>query len=285
MELNLDCIPCLQRQALKAIREVTKDTGKQEAILREVIDALIETNWRKTPPELAHKIHKIVRDRTKNSDPYDKLKKESNDVVLEIYPKIKAMVERSDDSVKTAIKLAIAGNIMDFGALDDFNIHKTIDYVAGKEIDKKNYELFLNKLNTSGTLLVFADNAGEIVFDRLLIETLASTKNFSKISYCVKGGPVLNDATIEDAKYAGLDKIKNLAFLETSNGDAGTGPVRNSPEVKSWINSHDLVISKGQGNYEGLSQFEGIFYLLMAKCHIVANDLGVDVGSVVLKYK
>jgi len=285
MELNLDCIPCLQRQALKAIREVSDDPKLQEQILRETIDALVETDWQKTPPELAHRIHKIVRDRTENSDPYAKLKKESNDAVLEIYPELKATVEKSTDPVKTAIKLSIAGNIMDFGALDDFDVHKTIDYVMDKEIDGENYKLFLNKLKSAKSILLFADNAGEIVFDKLLIETLLSKNNFDKISYVVKGGPVLNDATVDDAKYVGIDKIKNLNFLETSNGDPKTGPIRNSPEVKSWINSHDLVISKGQGNYEGLSQFNGIFYLLMAKCHIVANDLGVDVGSVVLKYK
>lgn len=285
MELNLDCIPCLQRQALKAIREVSDDPKLQEKILRETIDALVETDWQKTPPELAHRIHKIVRDRTENSDPYAKLKKESNDTVLEIYPELKATVEKSTDPVKTAIKLSIAGNIMDFGALDDFNIHETIDYVMDKEIDGENYELFLSKLNSAKSILLFADNAGEIVFDKLLIETLLSKNNFDKISYVVKGGPVLNDATVDDAKYAGIDKIKNLNFLTTSNGDEGTGPIRYSPEVESWINSHDLVISKGQGNYEGLSQFNGIFYMLMAKCHIVANDIGVPVGSVVLKYR
>ncbi|ODS41708.1 MAG: hypothetical protein A7315_00535 [Candidatus Altiarchaeales archaeon WOR_SM1_79] len=195
------------------------------------------------------------------------------------------MIEKNDDHVKTAIKLSIAGNIMDFGALDDFDIQKTIDYVMDKEIDKENYNLFLEKLKNAKSVLFFADNSGEIVFDKLLLETLNSGKNFNKISLVVKGGPVLNDATIDDAKYAGIDKIPNLKFLTTSNGDEGTGPERNSPEVKSWILKHDLVISKGQGNYEGLSQFNGLFFMLMAKCHIVAEDLGVDVGSVVLKYK
>ncbi len=305
MELNLDCIPCLQRQALKAIREISDDPKLQEQILREAIDTLTGCDWHKTPPELAHKIHKIVRDKTGGIDPYKKLKKESNDMVLEIYPELKAMVEESSDSVNEAIKLAIAGNIMDFGALDDFNIHKTIEYVRGKEINKENYKLFLNKFNSAKTLLLFADNAGEIVFDKLLIETLLSKKNFDKIcftnfnkisefskfhyfdkiSYVIKGGSIINDATIEDAECVGIDKIENLIFLKTNNGDAGTGPIRNSPEVESWINSHDLVISKGQGNYEGLSGFNGIFYMLMAKCHIVAADLGVPVGSVVLRYK
>jgi len=285
MELNLDCIPCLQRQALKAIREVSDDPELQEQILREVINTLIETDWHKTPPELAHKIHKIVRDKTGGIDPYKKLKKESNDIVLEIYPELKAMVKRSENPINSAIKLSIAGNIMDFGALDDFNIHETIDQVMAQEIDKENYTLFLSKLNPAKTILLFADNAGEIVFDKLLIETLLSMKNFDKISYCVKGGPVINDATIEDAKYVRIDKIKNLNFRATCNGDKGTGPIRNSSEVKSWISEHDLVISKGQGNYEGLSQFNGIFFMLMAKCHIVAEDLGVDVGSIVLKYK
>lgn len=283
MKTNLDCIPCLQKQALKAARETGCDRKIQEQVLREVIDKLISTEWSKTPPELAHEIHKIVRDRTGIHDPYRKLKRKSNDEILAIYSELQDKIKASDDPVKAAVKLAIAGNIMDFGALDSFNIHETIDKVEGVEIDEGEYKLFTEKLRASDTLLFFADNAGEIVFDKLLLETLLNKKKLG-ISFVVKGGPIINDVTLEDAYEVGLNDLPNINFLSVGNGEPDTGPERNSREVMSWITEHDLVISKGQGNYESLSAFKGIFFMLMAKCPLVASDLGVNEGDVVLRY-
>ncbi len=283
MKTNLDCIPCLQRQALKAVREASGDRKIQEQVLREVIDKLISTEWSKTPPELAHEIYKIVRARTGIHDPYRKLKRKSNDEILAIYSELQDKIKASDDPLKAAVKLAIAGNIMDFGALDSFNIHETINKVEEVEIDEKEYRLFTEKLRASDTLLFFADNAGEIVFDKLLLETLLNKKKLG-ISFVVKGGPIINDVTLEDAYEVGLNDLPQITFLSVSNGEPDTGPERNSQEVRSWITEHDLVISKGQGNYESLSAFKGIFFMLMAKCPLVASDLGVSEGDVVLRY-
>ncbi len=99
----------------------------------------------------------------------------------------------------------------------------------------------------------------------------------------LREGPIVNDATIEDALYIGLDKLPNIEFRKVSSGEPGTGPERSSPEVLSWIRDHDLVISKGQGNYEDLSDVEGVYFLLVAKCPVVAEDLGVRVGDIVIK--
>jgi len=285
MKLNLDCIPCFQRQALQAVRFISDDEKLHERVLREVAKKLLESNWDSTPPELAHQIHSIVKRITNENDPYKKVKRESNDLVLKMYPELKQKVNKSRDPLRTAIRLAIAGNIIDFGVPHEFNLDETIREVLKKKFAIDDYKQLKEKLKDAETLLFFVDNAGEIGLDKLLVETFLEAKKLEKIDFVVKGGPIINDATLEDAVYMGLDGLPNSEFLTISNGEVGTGPARSSQTVKRWIKEHDLVISKGQGNYEGLSEHNGLFFMLMVKCPIIASDLGVEVGDIILEYK
>jgi uncharacterized protein with ATP-grasp and redox domains len=285
MKLNLDCIPCFQRQALQAVRFISDDEKLHERVLREVAKKLLESNWDLTPPELAHQVHSIVRRITNEKDPYKEVKRESNDLVLKIYPELEEKVKKSRDPLRTAVRLAIAGNIIDFAVLQEFNLEETIREVLKKQFVVDDYEKLKEKLKDAETLLFFVDNAGEIGLDKLLVETFLETKKLEKIDFVVKGGPIINDATLEDAVYMGLDRLPNSKFLTISNGEARTGPARSSQTVKKWIKEHDLVISKGQGNYEGLSEHNGLFFMLMVKCPIIASDLGVEVGDIILEYK
>jgi uncharacterized protein with ATP-grasp and redox domains len=285
MKVNLDCIPCFQRQALQAVRFISEDEKLHERVLREVTKKLLEANWDLTPPELAHQVHSIVRRITNEKDPYKKVKRESNDSVLKLYPELKEMVNKSRDPLRTAVRLAIAGNIIDFAVLQEFNLEETIREVLKKRFVIDDYEKLKEKLKDAETLLFFVDNAGEIGLDKLLVETFLEQKKLEKIEFVVKGGPIINDATLEDAVYMGLDRLPNSKFLTISNGEAGTGPARSSQTVKNWIKEHDLVVSKGQGNYEGLSEHNGLFFMLMVKCPIIASDLGVEVGDIILEYK
>ena len=285
MKLNLDCIPCFQRQALQAVRFISDDEKLHERVLREVTKKLLESNWDLTPPELAHQVHSIVRRITNEKDPYKEVKRESNDLVLRMYPELEEKVKKSRDPLRTAVRLAIAGNIIDFGVPHEFNLEETVREVLKKQFAIDDYRKLQEKLKDAETLLFFVDNAGEIGFDRLLVETFLEQKKFEKIDFVVKGGPIINDATLEDAVYMGLDRLPNSKFLTISNGEAGTGPARSSQTVRKWIREHDLVISKGQGNYEGLSEHNGLFFMLMVKCPIIASDLGVEVGDIILEYK
>jgi len=285
MKLNLDCIPCFQRQALQAVRFISDDEKLHERVLREVAKKLLESNWDLTPPELAHQIHSIVKRITNENDPYKEVKRESNDLVLKMYPELKQKVKKSRDPLRTAVRLAIAGNIIDFGVPQEFNLEKTVREVLKKKFAIDDYKKLQEKLKDAETLLFFVDNAGEIGLDKLLVETFLETKKLEKIDFVVKGGPIINDATLEDAVYMGLDGLPNSEFLTISNGEVGTGPARSSQTVRRWIREHDLVISKGQGNYEGLSEHDGLFFMLMVKCPIIASDLGVEVGDIILEYK
>jgi uncharacterized protein with ATP-grasp and redox domains len=285
MKLNLDCIPCFQRQALQAVRFISDDEKLHERVLREVTKKLLESNWDLTPPELAHQVHSIVRRITNEKDPYKEVKRESNDLVLKLYPELEEKVNTSRDPLRTAVRLAIAGNIIDFAVLQEFNLEETIREVLKKRFVIDDYRKLKEKLKDAETLLFFVDNAGEIGLDKLLVETFLEQKKLEKIDFVVKGGPIINDATLEDAVYIGLDRLPNSNFLTISNGETGTGPARSSQTVKNWIKEHDLVISKGQGNYEGLSEHNGLFFMLMVKCPIIASDLGVEVGDIILEYK
>jgi len=285
MKLNLDCIPCFQRQALQAVRFISDDEKLHERVLREVAKKLLESNWDSTPPELAHQVHSIVKRITNENDPYKEVKRESNDLVLKMYPELKQKVNKSRDPLRTAIRLAIAGNIIDFGVPQEFNLDETIREVLKKKFAIDDYKKLQEKLKDAETLLFFVDNAGEIGLDKLLVETFLEAKKLEKIDFVIKGGPIINDATLEDAVYMGLDGLPNSEFLTISNGEVGTGPARSSQTVKRWIKEHDLVISKGQGNYEGLSEHNGLFFMLMVKCPIIASDLGVNVGDIILEYK
>ncbi len=283
MKLRPECIPCLQRQTVQALRFVSADDSTIKEALREVMRFLLSINWEVTPPELDHGVQRIIR-KFAGGDPYAEVKRRSNDHAMSLLPHCREILRRSKDPLKTAIKIAIAGNIMDFGALSSYDLEGTLDRVLRSELTVDHYDLLRRRLEEASSLLYFADNAGEIVFDKLFLEVLLEWKSL-RITFVVKGGPMINDATMEDVRYVGLDKLPGINFRTVSNGEPGTGPKRNSEEVLGWIKEHDVVISKGQGNYESLSEFQGIFYLLMVKCPVVASSLGMKVGDIVLMYR
>ena len=226
----------------------------------------------------------LIKKITNETDPYKHVKKKSNNLVLKMYSALKKRVKNSKDPLETALRLSIAGNIIDYGINEQFNLKETIKEVLTKKFAIYDYIQFKDALKNSKTLLCFIDNAGEIVLDKLLVETILEEKKLENIVFVVKGGPIINDATLEDTLYTGLNLLPKTSFLVISNGEEGTGPVRNSNAVKDWINKYDLVVSKGQGNYEGLSEFHGIFFMLMAKCPLVASDLEAEVGDIILKH-
>ncbi len=282
MKAKLDCVPCVLRQVLRGARYAYLPEETQERVIRESMKAINKISWKVTPPELAHVAHGILR-KYAQGDPYMDIKMKSNDEALALYTSLKERVENSSDSLLTAVKIAIAGNIIDFGAMSEseIKISETVEHVLKNDFAINYYEQFKEDLKSAKRILYFADNAGEIVFDKLLIETLRKMKDY-RITLVVKAGPIINDATMVDVNYVGLNEmVDEVRFI--SNGEYGHE--RNSKEVHGWIKNHDMIISKGQGNYEGLSEFSGIYYLLMVKCPVVAEDIGANVGDVVLLYK
>ena len=278
---------CIAKQALEAVRLATNNPKIQEEVLRRVMRHLTEIGWIGTPPQLvrASRVVELIEELTGVYDPYKDLKRASNDEALAMLNEVKSLIASHEDSLRAAVKVAIAGNIIDFVAVETYDLRATIEKVMKQEPAIDDYSRLRGEVLSAETLLYFADNAGEIVFDKLLVEEMIRVrgKPFRRISFVVKGGPIINDATIEDALYVGLDKLPNIEFKKVSSGKPGTGPELSSPEVLSWIRNHDLVISKGQGNYEDLSDIGEVYFLLIAKCPVVAEDIGVRVGDIVIK--
>lgn len=283
MKANLDCIPCFQRQALQAARFATDDPEVHEKVLRRVVSRLNSIDWESTPPDIAHEVHGIVREETGENDPYKSVKKKYNDIALEMAPEMEALVSNSKDPLETALRLAIAGNIVDFGAMSEFDLKQTVSEVLEKDFRFFDIKPFRERLSKSEKITYLPDNTGEIVFDRILLETIIKEYAIKHIDFYVKGAPTINDATREDALYVFMDRIPGLRLLDVGVGIPGSGPERSSLEFVEMLEASDIVISKGQGNYESLSEHDFIFFMLMAKCPVVAEKLDANVGDIILK--
>jgi len=277
MKTYLDCIPCFFKQALFASRAATDNEEKIKEVLDRIGMLVPEIPLTNSPPETGREVYRIVREVTGIDDPFSELKAESIKKALRLYPRLKSMVEASDNRLETAVRIAIAGNIIDFGATPNFELEREVQEVLEKEPVIDHFELFKERLSQTEHILYLADNAGETVFDRILIEELSKP-----VTYVVRGRPVINDALIDDAIKSGIDKVADII---TSGCDApGTILGRCSKEFIDYFENASLIISKGQGNYETLSSRKGpIFFLLKAKCPVIARNLGVKQGDIILK--
>jgi len=286
MKTHLECIPCFIKQSLEAARMATNDEGIHERVIKEVMEHLQNISFKDSPPELSKDVHSIIRSITNSNDPYKKVKEESNENAKKLYPTLKELVNTADDPLLAAIQLSIVGNVIDFGTFKRFDINDSINTNMREKFVDNGYSRFKEVLNNSRSVLYLGDNTGETFFDRLLLEEIS--KKVKQITYVVKANPVINDALFEDAVFAGIDKIARVI-----EGDAGQD--RSTPgillkfaseEFLENFNSADMVISKGQGNYESLNLSDReIFFLLMVKCPLVGADIGINEGSFVLKVK
>ena len=283
MKMELDCIPCFIRQALQAGRFAIDDKEIQQQILKEVMKTLIDSDWDVNTSTMGNIVGNIVKILTNNSDPYYKEKKHYNRVAMDMYPDIEHLINKAKDPLYTAVKLAIAGNIIDFGAKETFDLNKTISKVLKSPLEIDNYESLRETIKTTQTLIYLSDNSGEIVFDKLLLETILKIGKIQKITFVVKGIPFLNDAMFEDAQDIGLDKIPQIEFSKVCVGSSETCSSKTSPSFLAMLKGSDMVISKGQANYEDLCNQDYIYFLLMVKCPVVAKHMNVPVGSTILR--
>jgi len=277
MKLYLDCYPCILRQTLQACRSAGVPEKEQISIMGEVMSLLQEVNPSSRPPEIAARMHALIRDLTKCEDPYLELKQTSTKNALSLYPELKRKISRAKNPFDMAVRLSIAGNIIDFGIGNDFDLPAVIHRVLTQPYAINHTFDLKDEISKAKTILFLADNAGETVFDRLLIETIDK-----HVIYAVKDAPVLNDATAEDASAAGIDQVAEV--ISCGARSPGTILNRCSEEFIKIYEHADVIIAKGQGNYEALSEEKkNIFFLLQSKCDVLARDLRVPVGSIVAK--
>jgi uncharacterized protein with ATP-grasp and redox domains len=281
MRIFLDCIPCFVRQALDSARLATDDERIHEQVVREVLRLAADLDMSQSPPAIGQQIHQLIRKLIDNKDPYRELKQRSNHLALKMCSELQQRIRTSKDPLETAVRLAIAANIIDLGvktSIAETDIEKVINDCLTVDFDGQQLEFFKNAIKKAKKILYLADNAGEIVFDRLLIEHLPA----EKVTLVVKGKPVINDATMEDAEFAGLTEI--VEVIDNGSDAPGTILESCSQTFRNRFEDADLIIAKGQGNYETLSDVDkNIFFVLKAKCPVIAKDLGCEVGEMILR--
>ena len=281
MHVVPECLPCLLRQSLETARLASADPATHETVLRKVAAALAEASWAVPAPLLGRLVQRIVRETTGDDDPYRDLKERCNRAALAALPRLREAIARAPCPLEAAVRLAIAGNTIDFGAPG--GDHTTAVLESVKPLLRRPLAIdhmadFLARASRTRRIAWFADNAGEIVLDRPLIEALGP----ERVTVVVRGGPILNDATLEDARATGLTEL--VEVVSSGLDLPGTLIDEASPPVRRLFAEADLVVSKGQGNLETLASHvrDGLFFLLRVKCARLARDLACREGDIVV---
>ena len=276
MRTYFDCIPCAIRQVLDSVRMITDDEAVHEQVVRAVLALWQDMDMRQSPPAIARDAHRIVRRITGVADPYLEIKDRYNRLALQMVPELKEKVIASPDPIEMAIRLAIAGNIIDFGVnstVDEDMVAETISRSLTDPLDLEAVQDFKQAIDQAQDILYLADNAGEIVFDRLLIEQMP----IKKVTLAVRGAPILNDVVMADAESVGLTDLVEVI----DNGADAPGTILElcSETFRNRFEKADLIVSKGQGNFETLNDTDkDIFFLLRPKCAVLARHLNCELG-------
>lgn len=276
MNIYLDCMPCFLRQSLDAARSVSDDARVHEQLVREVLLLAGGINLNRPPPWVGQLIHRRLRELTGVADPYQGAKNRFNQLALSLLPELRARVHDAPRPLLAATKVAIAANVIDLGvksSLSESDSEDTLRHSFSTDLHG-DFAAFERQVNEATSILYLADNAGEMAIDRLLIEVLGP----KRITLAVRGYPVLNDATVEDARAAGLHDLVRVI----SNGSDAPGTILDdcSPEFREEFSKAGLVISKGQGNFETLSDTTAnVFFLLKVKCPVVAQHASLPLGA------
>ncbi len=277
MKTYLDCIPCFFKQGLSAARIAGLGPDEQKKVLDEIARIIPDIPMEASPPEIALGVYRAIRNSSGVDDPFKRIKNEYINYALSLYPELKKIVANSDDPLLSAVRVAIAGNIIDFGVGNDFDVEETLKETMEARFAILDYEPLKRTLLTLKTILYIGDNAGETVFDKVLIEEMEGD-----IVYVVREEPIINDATKEDAERSGIGEVARII----SSGSPAPGTILSlcNKEFLNLFRNADLVIAKGQGNYETLSEVNReIYFLIKAKCPVIARDIGVKEKSIVLK--
>lgn len=276
MNPTLSCIPCLLRQSIDAIGLCDADAGKRHQFIREILLGATTLDFSRPPPLLAGQLQAQLREITGCDDLYREVKQRHNRLAFSLLTSLAQAVHRTADSFAAAVRLAIAGNVIDLGAksgLTDAEVHATVLGALEHPLVGE-LESLRTASDSARRILYLTDNAGEIIFDRVLLDLLPR----HRVTVAVRGRSVLNDATVEDATAAGLSDVAEII----TNGSAVPGTVLSdcSPDFRRRFAEADLIIAKGQGNFETLHEEHApLFCLFRVKCEIVAEHCGQPVGS------
>jgi len=285
MKTYLECYPCFLRHALEASKIAGLDEERKKQILNSTMDILKSIALNASPPHIAKLIHRKIRELSGLRDPYRSIKDRQNSGMLKMEGRLKRYIIKSPMPIIQALRLAGSCNAIDMGPSRNWEeVDELLSDLFNPDIGRFEYERFLERLKQTKRLLYIVDNAGEIVGDKLMISTIKEYKEDVEVVVAVRDKAVLNDATLQDAKEIGIDRVADK--LITTGIDApGAILSECSEEFLDTFKRADLIISKGQGNYEALDKEkrEGLFFLLQIKCKVVSKDLQEPIGKIVLQ--
>ena len=280
MKTYFECVPCFIRQTLDAVRLTTDDPILHERALREILTTISRMDFQRSPVVMGRSIQRLIQQLTGTQDPYAQLKRKFNRLVLEVYPMLKQRVNTAADPFEVAARLALAGNMIDFGSgqtIRTSDVTETIETSLSARIFG-DIGALQQAIEKAENIIYLGDNCGEIVFDRLFIEQLLP----QNITYVVRSAPIINDVTMADAMATGMADMVNV--IDSGSDAPGTLLEECSVSFKKVFKISDLIIAKGQGNYETLSEIDKpVFFMLKAKCPVVAREIGCPIGSYVIE--
>lgn len=280
MRTELECLPCFFRQISRTLAYAGVNGDRGRGIARRAGSIIENASFEQAPARVSTLLHRLIREET-GADPYRLVKATYNRIALEKLPEIRRLASRTD-RLAGSVRAAIAGNVIDFGIYDSVDLDRALRDSFELPLDETDYAAFLHAVQNAKRVLYLCDNAGEIVFDLVLIETLRGLGK--EVVAAVKGAPVINDATLEDARTTGLHRWASEVI---DNGNDGIGTLLElcSERFLQEYRAADMIISKGQANYETLVQERDVrtFFLFMVKCPVVANSLKRKNGDIILK--
>ncbi len=272
------CLPCVFSEFVKAVNRNFTEKKDKERAMRSFFNHMAQADYDQSPPELVADSHRVIRSILGIKDPYREIKEEFNEKMLARYGDFEDLVKSSEDPFDAAARLAVAGNIIDYGPGKPFDVEATLSRALSEDFAVDQIADLKEVLGRAETVLYLGDNTGEIVLDKLFIETIDHPNLF----FAVRGKPVINDATVQDAIMVGMDKSAKL--IDNGHDAPGTLLENTSAEFLEIFKNADLIISKGQGNLESLwgKTDKTLYFMLMAKCDLVADHLGVKNGDMVV---
>ncbi len=272
MQTGLECLVCFVRQALAAARRSTDDEEVQREVVLRAGALLSRVSMEVTPPENAVPLYRMISEVTGREDPFAEIKKKSNTFALSILAAIQEQIREADDPLRAALHFAVCANIIDYAAQHSFDAARSMEECGRQTFLIDEYPQLYDSIEKQPgcKVLYLADNCGEIAFDGLAIQELQRVG--CKVTLAVRGRPIINDATREDAIFCGLDTI--CPIIDNGCDCPGTPLDSCSDVLVDHFRRADIILSKGMGNFETLSEVRApLFFLFTVKCVRVADYL------------
>lgn len=276
MKIQENCIPCIMNQAIKVADIV--GLKEKDNLLRSIFTYLSKVDFKSSStPELTGEIFSLLKKETGNNDPYKETRSHYNRMFLEQLPQLEQEINKSDNPFLESIKYAIIGNIIDLNPIHNLllsDIEACFANLKQEQLELDDSAILIQEIYKANTLLYLGDNCGEICLDKILIQKIKEANPLCHVFFATRGEAVVNDSVEEDAYAIGMDACATII----SNGDYSLGTVlhRTSEKFQEIYRKADIVIAKGQANYECLSnERKNIFFLLMTKCKVIADDIGI----------